>query len=305
MTKVKKDNDNLVKELDVDKSEIVSEIKEEVMSNLEEEILEIIENETRDKLDSMERRIYKFKNRTIRKRNTVILILIVIVGFETKLLLNDFSIRDYLELSNNSNTNEEVSGVIKDLDWYKDNYGYLFDNINTNLDSDNFNYLYKDNYRVSDIDNKVKLNMAYSLLDSKDINNSNSVISVSNDSLRNSYNKIFNDNGYKEDNFSYGCISFIYNKSNDSYMAIDVECVNSKSIKEEIINIYEEDNNIVIETIAGIYDSSNNSLSNIDGNIVSDDYNGKLDSYRDKLDKYKYTFIKDGNSYYFSSIDGV
>lgn len=308
MVRAKKEENNLIKDFNIDKNKLINDIKKEIMNDIEDEIIDVIEVKTKDKLDSMEKRIYKYKNRSVRKRNIIIIILLIIIVLETKVLYDNDIFIKYLNNDNNiiNSTKENDKEEIRDLEWYIDNYGYLFDMINTNLDNDNFNYLYSNDYTSNNIDNDIKLNMAYQLLDSNSIINKDGVIIVSNDKLRNSYNKLFNDNNYEIDNFNNSCISFIYNKYNDSYMAIEVDCDNNKSIKKEIINIYEEDSNIVIDAIVGIYDSKESILSNIDGNVIKNNYNNEdLSKYKDNLDKYRYTFINDNDNYYFNSISKI
>ena len=302
----KKKEETLSKELEIDKKKLVEEIKQEIKINLEDEILEIIDTNTKDKLDSMEKRIYKHKNISIRKRNIIILLLLIIIGIETKLLLDDFNINSILPINNNNTIQNNTTEEEKDLDWYIEEYSYLLDMVNTNLDNDNYSYLYDRSYNISNIDNNVKLNMAYLLVDSSNISSSNSVIMVSNKDLEDNYNKIFNDNNYIEENFNYQCLNFIYNENNDSYMAIDIECDINKEIKQEITNIYEEDNNIIIETILGIYNTIDNTLSDVEDNIISDNYNGEnIVEYTNELNKYRYTFINDNNNYYFNSIEKI
>ena len=307
MARAKKEENVIIKDFDIDKNKLINDIKREVKNGLEEDIEDIIEIKAKDKLDGMEKRIYKYKNRTIRKRNIIIIILLIIIGLETKVLYDNDIIVKHLNKDNNiiSSTQDNDKEETKDLEWYIDNYGYLLDMVNTNLDSDNFNYLYNNNYTSDNIDNKVKLNMAYQLI-SSNISNNNGVIIVSNDKLKDSYNKLFNDNNYSIDNFNDSCINFIYNKNNDNYMAIEVDCDNNKSIKKEIINIYEEDSNIVIDAIVGIYDSKESILSNIDGNVIKNNYNNEdLSKYKDNLNKYRYTFINDNDNYYFNSISKI
>ena len=307
MARAKKEENVIIKDFDIDKNKLINDIKREVKNGLEEDIEDIIEIKAKDKLDGMEKRIYKYKNRTIRKRNIIIIILLIIIGLETKVLYDNDIIVKHLNKDNNiiSSTQDNDKEETKDLEWYIDNYGYLLDMVNTNLDSDNFNYLYNNNYTSDNIDNKVKLNMAYQLI-SSNISNNNGVIIVSNDKLKDSYNKLFNDNNYSIDNFNDSCINFIYNKNNDNYMAIEVDCDNNKSIKKEIINIYEEDSNIVIDAIVGIYDSKESILSNIDGNVIKNNYNNEdLSKYKDNLNKYRYTFINNNDNYYFNSISKI
>lgn len=302
--------ENISNETNIDKDKLVTEIKKEVLDTLDEEISKRVEFETKNKLDKMEKRIYKFKNAKIIRKDIVILLLLALIVFETKILYdNDLllnkkkvSNKDIVEKENkidkeNIKDKEEIK---KDSKWYIDNYSYLLDNIKTNLE-DNY-YLYKDNYTEDTIDNTVKLNMAYQLLSKDKINVNNSVITVNENDLKDAYKKIFGSlDKYSAENFNNDCIQFIYNENSKTYLAIDTKCQNKTTEKiEKIKDIYEENNNIIIETIIGIHDKDNNNLININGDIITDNYSNDIEEY--ETDSYKYIFKKENKNYYFKEI---
>ena len=309
-----------VEETNIDKELLVSDIKKEVLNSLDEEITKRVEFETKNKLEKMEKRIYKYKNAKIVRKNIFIILLLALIVFETKilydndLLLNKKKTVDENIVDKENNTDKEITKnedndnkeeVKKDLKWYIDNYSYLLDNIKTNL-TDSY-YLYKDNYSEDTIDIMVRLNMAYQLLSKDKINISNSVITINENDIKDAYKKIFGSlDKYSSKNFNDDCIQFIYNENSKAYLAIDTECQNKVTEKvEKIENIYEEDNNIVIETIVGVYDKENNSLTNINGDIVSDNFSNNIDEYKESLDSYKYTFIKKDENYYLEKIEKI
>lgn len=306
----KKKESKISNVLEIEQEQIILEIKDKVINevqttikkNWENEISNIIEYEAQTKLNNLEKRIYKYKNKTIIKKNFIILLLLFIIALETKLLYDKSGLS--ITLNNNTLNTKEVNDN-KTLETYIEKYSYLLEKVNTNLDNDNLNYLYNKSLTINEIDNNVKLNMAYLLLDSKDISNNNSVIIIKDDLLESKYNEIFNDNSYQEENFNYQCINFIYNKKSNNYMAIDVECDITKSTKEEIINIYENNDQVIIETILGVYDSKEQTLSTIEGTLITKNYNGKLNDYKEDLNKYKYTFIKEGKDYFFQAIEKI
>lgn len=294
------------KKQSIDKKVLIKEIKEEIKASLMEEITITIENETKNKLDSIQKRIYRHKKVTIYKRNIIIIFLLVLLIFETKILFDNNLIPF---LSKNSCSNREVitnnsKEEIKDTKWYIKKYSYLLDNIQTNLPKDNMNYLYTGNYNEESISNDIKLNMAYQLLKSSDINTSNGVITVREDKLKEAYSKIFGStDNYQEGNFVNNCIQFIYNETFHTYMAISISCEEpTEKVLEEITSIYEEDSKIIIETIAGIKDSTN-TLYQIDKTLVDESFSNNLIDYQDSLNKYKYTFKKVEDNYYFESIE--
>jgi hypothetical protein len=284
--KVEESNKELMRELDINKKDLVDEIKKEIKESLDKEIEKKVDYESKDKLDKMEKRIYRQKIFAIIKRDIIILILLGLSLYEAKILYDNGllfglnkkeEVKQVVKVEDNEENKEE-----KDSKWYIDNYSYLLDNIKTNLEGEDKYYLYN-NISSSDIKNTVRLNMAYQLLDVKSIDG---IFRVSEDTLKEAYNKIFNIDSYISENFNNSCINFIYNKDTKTYMAIDITCENDNTeIFRNIKNIYEEDDKIVIEAKVGILDRYNNKISIINGETF--DYN---EENIDKLNTYKFIF---------------
>ena len=91
MPKVKKQEkiEEDLKELNIDKELIIKEIKKELIEDLDDEITKRVEYETRNKLEKMEKKIYKYKNGSIIRRNIIILVLFAVIAFETKVLYDN------------------------------------------------------------------------------------------------------------------------------------------------------------------------------------------------------------------------
>lgn len=309
MPKIKKQEniEETIKELNIDKKALVKEIKKEVIEELDDEVLKRVEYETKNKLDKMEKRIYKYKNMSILKRNIVILIFLGIIIFETKILYDNnllfkFNNKKNTEINSEVEQNNNENKEEKDSKWYIDNYSYLLDNIKTNISGEDKYYLYKKNYTQETIRNAIRLNMAYQLLNDG-ISKENSVISIKEKDLKEAYKKIFgNLDNYKAENFSNDCVQFVYNK--DVFMAIDTKCEDSKDeLVEKIDNIHEKDNKIIINTIVGIYNKENKSLVNMDGEKLADKYSNNINEYANKLSKYEYIFEIKDKDYHLKEIN--
>lgn len=306
MARTKKEDNtkNLLKELNIKKEDLIEEIKGDIKENLDEEISNKIDLESKKTLEKMEKRIYKYKNKSILKRNILILIFLIIIGYETKILY-DNNLLFNLNKKEEVETKEKVSGTKeeieeqKDSEWYIENYSYLLDNVETNLiDKDKY-YLYEEDYDIDSIKNNVRLNMAYQILE--EIKKEDSVIEVKEQDLKDSYEKIFgNLDTYKAENFSDNCIQFIYNKESKKYMAIDTTCEESEEkIFRSIKEIYEEDDKLIIEVFVGLINEEKNILSTVDG---KKDYDYSEDNIK-KLPVYEFIFKKIDDNYYLNKIE--
>lgn len=310
MAKVTKKT-NEIEKLGIDKDAIIKEIKGEIKEQVLDELSKEIEYETRNKLDKMEKRIYKYKNFSILKRNVIILIFLTVIIFETKILYDNKLLYGQAREENdqiieNSNSDDDNQNTLdKDLNWYIDKYEYLLDNIKTSLNDDAY-YLYKNDLTRDNIDNKVKLNMAYELLD-KSTFIDNGVIRVNEDKLKNSYKKIFGEiDSYTPENFSSNCINFIYNDSLKSYIAINETCnKNEEEILRKITNITLEDNRLIFELSVGILNLENKNLTNINGDIIEENYSNDIDDIADRLNKYEFIFEHKNDEYYISEIKRI
>ena len=302
--KVEEDNKEVFKELNINKKEIVEEIKNSVKDELEEEIIKKVGYEASNKLDKMEKRIYRQKRWALIRRDVLIIILLAFSAYEGKILydnglLFDLNkkekiVKEEVKVEENNNDKEEVKEkeeIKKDLNWYINEYGYLLDNIKTNISGEDKYYLYKNNLKADDIKNSVKLNIVYQLLNIESIDG---VIRIPEDEIKSKYQEIFGSlDAYEAVNFSNDCINFIYNKDNKSYMAIDSKCNSSDTeIIKVINNIVENNDRIIIEAKVGILDKSKNEISKIDSKETYE-YN---EQNIDKLDNYQFTFK---NKYFY------
>ena len=91
MARTKKEDNinNLLKELNIKKEDLIEEIKGDIKTSLYDEVSNIVEYESKKTLERMEKKIYKYKNKSILKRNIIILIFLVIIIFETKVLYDN------------------------------------------------------------------------------------------------------------------------------------------------------------------------------------------------------------------------
>lgn len=307
-----KKNNTTIEDTTIDKEKIEKEIKKEVKEVLLGDLEKQVEVFVQSKIEKLEKKIYKQKQRALFKKNIVILILLILVIFEGKILydnglLNNTkvsgNIGDYTDVKKEENDGDVVSEDIKDEEWYINEYSYLLDNINTSLVGDDFTYLYNDDYNIKDISNEVKLNMAYQLIDKDSIDKKDGFIMLDSSVLEEQYKSIFGKKiDFKNEDFTSDCIHFIYNKDLDKYLAVELDCaVNDKEIKEEILSIREEDGKIIISTILGIYNSKDKTINNLDDSF-SKKFKDNLKDYEKDLDSYEYTFIKEEDNYYFKSI---
>jgi len=315
--------------------EIVSEVKEKVIADLNKEIkksiidqvLEFkeelkseissdIEKEVENVMKREEKRILRGKKFLVLKKNIIIIILFIIVCYFAYCLYDakyfDFMKSDCEDTNscvvNNENAKEEVE-IVKDKDWYIENYGYLLDNANVTLNEDQASsyYLYSKNFKVSDIKTSYLLNMAYKKLDKKLIKSNSVNIIVKAEDLKNSYQELFGiTENYSATSFTYDCLNFIYDEEKEKYIAENNECASStKEILEEITDMYEENDKLYIETVATIYDKNEDSYYTFDNlfepiieNVNENDINENVK----KLNQYQYIYKKNVDKYYLDSI---
>lgn len=296
----------VIKEINKELKNSVQEYKEELKNNIHNEIT----NEVINAVKREEKRLLRRKNFSIFKKNIVIVILLIIVCYFGYCL---YDVKYFNFMKNNCEqvnnfVDDNMEEVIKDKDWYIKNYGYLLNDVKINLNSDLVNayYLYSKSFNINEIKTPYLLNMAYKRLDEKDIKTNSKNITVKSSALKSAYQELFgNEMNFENKNFTYECLNFIYNEDKDNYIAENNNCSKSnKEILEVIIDMYEEDNNLYIETIATIYDKSEGSYYTFDDlyePIVTDITEKDMET-TDNLNKYQYTFKRIENNYYLNSI---
>ena len=316
---VKKEIDSVKKNL---KDDIIKEIRFEanttIKDDIKEQLINDVNNEIKDNIRKEQKNIIRSKNIKIFKKNIFILLLIgVIVYFGY--CLWDVRYFNFMKDKNSTAASKKVDKeepaeevIIKDKAWYIENYGYLLDNMKLDLSYDNPNiyYLYTGNFDKTNIKDTIKLNLAYKFIDNK--NETDYSYTVSEDDMKNAYIKVFGSiDNYNPTSFTVGCMQFYYNSYDKIFTAYKFICdsTNQLHIKEEIKNMYEENDKIIIETVMGVYNENNKYLFNYSNLYASvaldfDDSKSVLD-YEDKLNTYKYTFSKNNDDYYFESIEKI
>ena len=301
------------------KEEIIKEIRYEantvVKDDIKEQLIIDVNNEIKDNIRKEQKRLLRHKSFKIFKKNIIILILLAVTIYFAyclwdvkyfKFMRYPNSTKEVVNVTKDETKEEEI---IKDKAWYIENYGYLLDNTKINLPMYNYNIyaLYDGNYNISNIKDAIKLNLAYKLVENIVENDYSYVISE--DEMKKAYYKLFGTYDYYNSvSFNVDCMQFYYNGYDKNFIAYKFSCDSSNSfhIKEEIKDMYEENGNIIIETVMGVY-SDNNYLFNYTNlyNAVSLDFNDEksLLDYENSLNSYKYTFKNIDNSYYFDSVE--
>ena len=279
--------------------ELIDDIKNDVSAILKEEVRNDLKKEIDKEIKINSKRNIRGKRGKIFRRDIIIIILLAIIGYLLYFMYN----HNYVSFSMNTNMNNVSVSNDKRIVKNEEDYTYLLDYVNVKLPFDNSNslYLYLKDYKESNINDSIKLTMAYNYINKDEF---------SVDDIKYAYVKLFNtDKNFKNASFDYECKKFKYDDINNTYTLVNNECINtsSKEILERIINTSKKNNKVVITTVVGVYDISNNSLYNYknvyDPVAVNLNSNFNIKDYQNKLSTYKYTFIKNSDGYYFDSIN--
>lgn len=323
------------------KKEVIKSIKEKVLTDLNKEIKNSIidntlnykeelkeqlsidlQNEVADVLRREEKKLLRNKNFSIIKKDILILILFALVLYFGYCLYDvkyfNFMKSDCEKNGScvpNSNVNGEEGNsikeeeIIKDKNWYIENYGYLLNQTQARLNADNVNayYLYSRDYKLDEIKSSYLLNMAYQTMDNKLLKTNSQTITVLESDLKVAFEELFGSlTLYKEGSFSYDCLNFNYEKEKERYVAENHKCtVSNKSILETITDMYEEDNKLYILTTATIYDKNEGSYYTFDDlydAVLTNVTEENLEENKKKLNKYQYIYKKANDVYYLDSI---
>ena len=319
--KVKEKTKKEVKKIDIEKEQVMKEIKRELTAKVKEQITkELIDDIKKDvstlvkedvkseltkelnrEMKRESRRVLRGKIGKILRRDIIIIILLCIIGYLIYFMYN----HNYVSFNISSNMNNISLTNNKKVVTKEEDYSYLLDLVNVKLPFDNINsvYLYNGNYKEIDINDSIKLTMAF---------NSINKIEFTKEELVNAYTNLFGSSEhFKDISFDYECNHFKYDARADKYELTSNECsmISSKEIIENIIKTDKNKEVITLTTVVGVYDNSNKSLYNYKnlyepvGSNVGNNFN--IRDYQNKLDTYKYTFKLNGDKYYFYSVNRV
>lgn len=291
------------------KFEIISSVQDSVHTELRGSIKELRRQDRRRRVGFI-------------LRDIIILLLAAALGYTIYCLYDaqyfDFMkpqcVRDntcsVIEKEENKEEGPIAVEVIKDTNWYRNNYGYLFDALQLKLNADEVSayYLYSGDYRANEIQPNYLLGMAYNVLNSNTTYDSTAGIVIPSADLKTAFANLFGTTDYfVKQNFTNGCVDFEYDRASDSFITPAVQCVSNanREIVEEINEIFEEGNVMYFITTAAIYDKSENALYNFDNLFKSVAQNvdkDNLEKYQASLNQYQYRFKKIDEKYYFSDI---
>ena len=303
-------------------AEFQEEIREQV-ENCKFELVAAVQESVHTEISDVARKQIRKIERRRRVgyivRDILILLLAAMIGY-MGYCLYDVKYFDFMKsdcernntcaTENSNNGNNQPTEVIKDTAWYRDNYGYLYDNLQVGLNADKVEayYLYSGDYKVSDIQPTYLLGMAYNHLSSSTSYDSVNGIVIPAADLRQAYiNLVGNADHFAKRNFTYHCANFQYDKNTDTFSASSVLCADNadRTILETIDEIYEEGNVLYFLTTATIFDRNEQNFYSFDNlfkpvasNVTADD----LAKHASLLNHYQYQFNKIDNQYYFSGI---
>ena len=295
--------DDLVKDL---ANDVKDSFNEEYKDNIKNELTEEVKDDVKARIAQEERKLGRAKSFKIFRFSIYIILLLAVICYVFYRLYKTDNI-DIINYNYKTSTTAQVIPIIttdtttttqvKDLNYYINNYGYLLNNLHV-TDYE----LLKGNTDISSVSMSDKLAMAYKSLSQSDIVHDGEIITVYESSLRNAYIALFGTNDYSATSFTVNNNTFVYSAKNGYYMAISNNESN-ENVVNQIINIYEDNNNIVIETLTGVVINNNlysvNDLNNALGTYTSDI---NLNNYENSLTKVKYTFTNNNGNYYITNI---
>lgn len=276
---------------------------EEKKDEIKEEISRELVIDIKEEINKEQKKITRRKSFKIFRLQVYILALIAIVVFLVYKLYMAGGLdilKKYQIVENNKDVaTTTVSTVNKDLTYYINNFGYLVDSVYvTNLE------LLKGNYSVDNIDITDKLGMVYNTLSEDKILKEGIIYTITEQTMKNAYIGVFgNDNGYKGTNFTANGISYAYQESTTSYLAIVTSEVKKQyEFNNTIMEVKESGDTLVFTTKVGIIkDNQLYNVFNMNESLgIMDEI--KDTDYQKDLSSVDYTFKKINDKYYLTNI---
>lgn len=307
----KKTKENLKKEI---MTEINTDVKKEIATSVIEDVKEQINEEYKEELKrqisdeiiiDVKENIKKEQNKLNRRKTFKIIrlniYLIVLIIFSLFLIYRLYK-TDNIAILKKETTETTVlttTTVIKDLNWYINNYGYLINNLRfTNFE------LLKGNYNIKEISIKDKLAMVYKNLGSDKIHVEGIIYSIDEEAIIDGYKELFGStDDYIGTDFEVDSLNFAYSTSNQTYISVALKNTNVEYVVNKIVDIKESNDVLTIEALVAIVKNDKlYSLLDLDKEL--DDYKGgsDLSSYSDLLTMTEYRFKKIDGRYYIDAI---
>lgn len=266
------------------KKEETSSEQEKLAKYIEEKV----EIEVKKAVDASTKKLIRHKNIVIIKRDIIILLLIAAYIFLCYNLYNTNYFDKYFNRNNNS---QEIESTVEPVESKEteesnsliDEYSYLLDNFMINEDSKYIKDYYKGN-----LSDELRLYLSINAL-RMGSSSGEEIEYLDEDDLEEAYNSIFKGDVINK-SFEYNDCKFKYLDKKDLYI-LDGEIIKKTNIQKEIINAYESNNQIILETVEGVINKDK--LYNINTNKELKEYEGdSLKNYKENLTNLRYIFDK-------------
>ena len=286
--KVEQNNDFV----DIDVSEIKSELTEYMQIKIDKEISNAMEKANK--------KLLRHKNSIIFRKNIIIIILLIVCFFLGYNLYSLSNINiDISTTKKSEKVTNETKEVQKEEDTefedLKDKYGHLVTNIYINEDSS-----YLEDYYKGNLTDEIKLYISLNNIENDKVLSEDGGSYLDEGDLKKAYNDIF-EGEFAPKSFKYDDLSFRYLSSKSLFIS-DGEFTKSKSaIAKDIIDINEKEGSLEISTVEGLI--KDGKLYNILSLKEIKDYKSdSLSNYEKSLTKLVYYFNKVGDDYKLSKI---
>lgn len=285
------------KEINVDISEIKADLTEYMQNKIDKEVAKAV--------DKSSKKLIRYKNSIIFKKNIIIIILLIICVFLGYNLYNLSNININVSTTKKGVQKEELKKTEKketetdnkenELENNKKEYGHLIDDIFINDESPYVKDFYKGN-----LSEEVKLYLSLNSIDEEKVVSEDGSVYLEEDDLKKCYDNFFTSD-FSPKSFEYNNLKFHYLSSKSLFVADGEFEKVKKDIDKEIIDI-DVSENIVITTVEGII--KDDKLYNItSGEEVKNYKSDNLSKYEKKLTKVVYYFLKNDDVYKIDKIE--
>lgn len=306
----KKTKENLKKEIlneintDV-KQEIVEKVVEDVKIQIDVEYKEALKRQISDEvIEDVKTNIKREQNKLNRRKTFKIIrlyiYLFVLFIFSLFLIYRLYETDNLAVLKKNTTTTTtSTTTIVKDLNWYINNYGYLINNLKfTNFE------LLRGNYNIKEIPVNDKLAMVYKNLSSDAIHVEGIIYTIDEESIVNGYKELFGSiDDYIGTDFEVESLNFAYSTSNKQYVSVAKKNDVVEFVVNKIIDIKENNNQLMIDAYVGVVKNDKlYSVLDLDNELADYRSGSDLSIYKDSLTVIQYSFKKIDGKYYIDSI---
>lgn len=279
------------KEIDIDLSEIKDDLTDYMKSKIDTEVEKAVEKSTK--------KLVRYKNSIILKKNITIIILLIICAFLSYNLYKISNININVSTTKKSVQKAETKEQVKkeekeeskenELENKKKEYKHLIDDIYINEDCEYIKDFYEGN-----LTDEIKLYLAMNNINEEKIVSEDDSIYIEEKDIKESYDNFFN-SSFTPKSFEYNNLKLHYLSSKSMFISNGKFEKVKSNITKEIIDI-DESEDLVITTVEGII--KDDKLYNIVNEKEVKEYKkDDIEKYKDELTTLHYHFEKEDDNY--------